>query len=151
MEPTKAIVLARAAVQVDAVQDGLLGHIAEINIRKGDVTGQLVVGGGAVVVGVLPGPDARPLLGLHEVVVPVVLGVDEGDITLISLAGLIHHLEDTLGTGQSHDDAVGLHGHLADGHIEALVQGQERHDSAQRHARPTLPTAMARAHQSADA
>ena len=131
------------------MQDGLLGHIAEINIRKGDVAFQLVVSGGAVVVGVLPGPDARPLLGLHEVVVPVVLGVDEGDITLIGLAGLIHHLEDTLGTGQCHDDAVGLHGHLADGHVEALVQGQERHDSAQRHA-AHIAHGHGRAHQSAD-
>ena len=125
------------------MQDGLLRHIAEVDIRKGDVALQLVVGGGAVVVGMLPGPDAGALLGLHEVVVLVVLGVDEGDIALIGLAGLIHHLEDTLGTGQRHDDAVGLHGHLADGHVEALVQGQERHDSAQRHAAHMPATAMA--------
>ena len=123
--------LARTAIEVDVVQDGLARHIAEIDVRKGDVAFQLVVGGGAVVVGVLPGPDAGALVGLHEVVVLVVLGVDEGDIALIGLAGLIHHLEDALCTGQCHDDAVGLHGHLADGHIEALVQGQERHDSTQ--------------------
>ena len=126
--------LARTAIEVDVVQDGLARHIAEIDIRKGDVAFQLVVGGGAVVVGMLPGPDAGALVGLHEVVVLVVLGVDEGDIALIGLAGLIHHLEDALCTGQCHDDAVGLHGHLADGHIEALVQGQERHDSTQRDA-----------------
>ena len=126
--------LARTAIEVDVVQDGLVRYIAEIDVRKGDVAFQLVVGGGTVVVGMLPGPDAGALVGLHEVVVLVVLGVDEGDIALIGLAGLIHHLEDALCTGQCHDDAVGLHGHLADGHIEALVQGQERHDSTQRDA-----------------
>ena len=126
--------LARTAIEVDVVQDGLVRYIAEIDVRKGDVAFQLVVGGGAVVVGMLPGPDAGALVGLHEVVVLVVLGVDEGDIALIGLAGLIHHLEDALCTGQCHDDAVGLHGHLADGHIEALIQGQECHDSTQRDA-----------------
>ena len=141
--------LARTAIEVDVVQDGLVRYIAEIDVRKGDVAFQLVVSGGAVVVGVLPGPDAGALVGLHEVVVLVVLGVDEGDIALIGLAGLIHHLEDALCTGQCHDDAVGLHGHLADGHIEALVQGQERHDSTQRDA-AHAGDGHGCAHQSAD-
>ena len=119
------------------MQDGLLRHIAEVHVRKGDVTRQLVVGSGAIVVGVLPGPDAGALLGLHEVVLAVVLGVHEGHIALIGLAGLVHHLKDALCTGQRHDDAVGLHGHLTDGHIEALVQTEKGHHRAKGHAADT--------------
>ena len=112
------------------MQDGLLRHIAEVHVRKGDVTRQLVVGSGAIVVGVLPCPQAGALVRLHQLVVAVVLGVDQCDIALVGLALFVHHLEDTLGTGQSHDDAVGLHGHLTDGHVEALVQAQESHHRA---------------------
>ena len=126
--------LARTAIEVDVVQDGLARHIAEIDIRKGDVAFQLVVGGGAVVVGMLPGPDAGALGGLHQLVILAILDVDQGDIAFIGLAGLVHHLENTLCTGQRHDHAVGLHGHLADGHIEALVQAQEGHHGAKGHA-----------------
>ena len=130
----KGDLLARAAIEVDPVQNSLFRHIAKINIGKGDVARQLVVGGGAVVVGMLPGPDAGALGGLHQLVILAILDVDQGDITLVGLAGLVHHLEDTLRTGQRHDHAVGLHGHLADGHIEALVQAQEGHHGTQGHA-----------------
>ena len=88
-------------------------------------------------VGVLPGPDAGALLGLHEVVLAVVLGVHQGHIALIGLAGLVHHLKDALCTGQCHDHAVGLHRHLTDGHIEALVQTEEGHHRAKGHAADT--------------
>ena len=131
------------------MEDGLLRHIAEIDIGEGDVACQLVVGGGAIVVGVLPGPEAGAVGGLDQLVVRIVFGVDEGDVALIGLAGLVHHLEDALGTGQSHDDAVGLHGHLADGHVEALVQGEKGHDGAQRHA-ADIADGHGSAHQSAD-
>ena len=80
VEPTKGDLLARTAIQVDVVQHRLFRHISEIHIREGDVAFQFVVGGGAVVVGVLPGPDAGALLGLHEVVLAVILGVHEGHI-----------------------------------------------------------------------
>ena len=126
----KGDLLARTAIQVDIVQDGFFRHIAKVYIGKGDVAFQLVVGGSAVVVRVLPCPDAGALVRLHQLVVAVILGVDQRDIALVGLALFVHHLEDTLGTGQSHDDAVGLHGHLTDGHVEALVQAQESHHRA---------------------
>ena len=126
----KGDLLAGAAIEVDAVQDGLLRHIAEVHVRKSDVTRQLVVGSGAIVVGVLPCPQAGALVRLHQLVVAVVLCVDKGHIAFVGLAGFIHHLEDALSTGQCHDDAVGLHGHLTDGHVEALVQAQESHHRA---------------------
>ena len=130
----KGDLLARTAIEVDVMEDGLVRQIAEIDVGEGDVALQLVVGGSAVVVGVLPRPDTGAFAGLHEGVVLIILGVDKGDIALVGLAGFIHHLEDALCTGQRHDDTVGLHGYLTDGHIEALVQGEEGHDGAQRHA-----------------
>ena len=130
----KGDLLARTAIEVDVVQDRLLRHITKVYIREGDVAFQLVVGGGAVVVGVLPRPQAGALGGLHQIILAVVLGVHEGHIALVGLAFLVHHFEDTLSTGQRHDDAVGLHGYLTDGHVEALVQRKEGHHGAQRHA-----------------
>ena len=116
------------------MQHRFFRHIAKVHVRKGDVTRQLVVGGSAVVVGVLPRPDAGALVRLHQLVVAVVLGIHQCHVALVGFAGLVHHLEDTLCTGQCHDDAVGLHGHLTDGHIEALVQAEESHHGAKGHA-----------------
>ena len=127
----RTVFLAGQAVQVDVVEDGLFGGVAEVHVKEADVALQLGVGQGAVVVGVLPGPEAGALVRLDQIVVLVVLGVDQGDVAVVGLAGGVHHGVDALGAGQGHDDAVGLHGHLADGHIEALVQSQERHDGDQ--------------------
>ena len=44
---------------------------------------------------------------------------------------------------------VGLHGHLADGHIEALVQAQEGHHGTQGHA-ADIANSHGRARQSTD-
>ena len=126
----KGDLLPRTAIQVDVMQHRFFRHIAKVHVRKGDIARQLVVGGSAVVVGVLPRPQAGALVRLHQLVVAVVLGVHQRHIALVGLAGLVHHLEDTLCTGQCHDDAVGLHGHLTDGHVEALVQAQESHHRA---------------------
>ena len=130
----KSDLLPRTAVQVDVMQHRFFRHIAKVHVRKGDVARQLVVGGSAVVVGVLPRPQTGALGSFHQLVVAVVLGVYQRHIALVGLAGLVHHLEDALGTGQCHDDAVGLHGHLTDGHIEALVQAEEGHHGTKGHA-----------------
>ena len=145
----KGDLLSGAAIQIDIVQNGLFRHIAKVHIRKGDVPLHLLIGGGPIVMGVLPGPEVGALLGLHQLLVRAILSVYQGHISLIGLRGLIHHLKDTLCTCKSHNDAVGLHGHLADGHIEALVQGEEGHYSAQGHP-AQVAHSHSRTHQSAD-
>ena len=75
----------------DYTRDLLPNHMLSVDVKEMLSLIHILVGGGTVVVGMLPGPDAGALVGLHEVVVLVVLGVDEGDIALIGLAGLIHH------------------------------------------------------------
>ena len=56
VEPTKADLLAGQAVQVDVVEDGLFGGVAEVHVKEADVALQLGVGQGAVVVGVVSRP-----------------------------------------------------------------------------------------------
>ena len=51
-------------------------------------------------VGVLPRPQTGALGSFHQLVVAVVLGIYQRHIALVGLAGLVHHLEDALGTGQ---------------------------------------------------
>ena len=58
--------------RVDVMEDGLVRQIAEIDVGEGDVALQFVVGGGAVVVGVLPRPDTGAFAGLHEGVVLII-------------------------------------------------------------------------------
>ena len=94
--------LAGLCVEADAVEDGLVGLIAEINVVQLDISTHLGVGDSAVsLVGVPPSPAACALLGLGDVALFVDLGVYQSNVSVVSLGLLVDNCEDPLRTGKS--------------------------------------------------
>ena len=117
-------------VQCDVVQDDLIRIIAEIHIKEADIAADLCIGGGAVLVRMLPRPDVGLFRGFNEFAVLVVLGVDESNVAVVYLRLLVHQLKDTLGTGKRHNDGVELLRNLRYRLGERLGQLQEGRDNA---------------------
>ncbi len=112
------------------MQHQLLLVIAEVHVQKLHLTGELLIGHGAVLLmGVLPGPHTGTFGGLGEDAV-YLLGVHKGHVALVLLGRLVHHLEDALGSRQGHDHYVELLGYLAYGHCEASAKLQKRRYAA---------------------
>ena len=128
--------LAGLGVQRDVVQHGLFRRIAEVHVEEPHVAHQLGIGGGAVVVRVLPRPDLRALLALGQAAVRGFLGVDERDVAFVRFGLLVQQREDAVRAREAHDDHVHLIGDLADGAGELLGHVQKRHHDAdaERHA-----------------
>ena len=116
------------------MQDDFIRVVAEVHIEEAHVAAQLCEGGRAVLVRVLPRPDAGFSLGFDQLAFLVVAGVDEGYIAVISLRLLVHQLEDTLRACKRHDDRVELLRNLSDRHGERLGQLEEGRDNADRDA-----------------
>src|SRR5699024_12868639 len=116
--------LAGLGVQRNIVQHRLFGGVAEVHVVEADVAPQAGVGDGAVVVGVLPGPDVGPLGVFLEGAVGVLPGVDQGDVAVVGLGLFVQQGEDAVGAGQAHVSHADLVGHLADGAGKLL--GQDR-------------------------
>ena len=109
------------------MQHQLIRVVPKVDVVEDDLALQLGVGDGALgPVRVLPGPDIRALLGLDELAVTVELRVHELDVALVLLGLLVHEVEDALRAGGGGDDEVNLHGELAYGLGEALVEARRR-------------------------
>ena len=80
-----------------------------------------------------PGPDVGTLLGLRQLAVRALLGVDQLHIAVVLLRLLVHKVKDPLGAGGGVDDEVHLLAHLGDGLGEALVEAHEGDDRGQVH------------------
>ena len=117
-------------VEGDVMEDNLFRRVAEVHVIEPHVAGQPGVGDGAVVVGMLPGPDHGALGALGQGAVGVLLGVDQGHVAIVGFGLFIQQGEDPVGAGQTHDDHVDLVGHLADRAGELLGHIQERHHDA---------------------
>ena len=130
--PYEGYLLARAGIQGDIMQHRILRHIAEVHMLHDNVALQLPVGGGAIgLVEMLPGPVAGALRGLTDVPLAINFSIDQMDIALVLLRLLVHQGEDSLSTGQGHDNGVDLVGNLGDGHVEAPGQYHKCHQIAQ--------------------
>ena len=112
------------------MQNDLIRVITEIHIEEADIAADLRVGGGAVLVRVLPRPDVGLFRGFNEFAVLVVLGVNESNVAVVYLRLLVHQLKDTLGTGKRHNDGVELLRNLRYRLGERLGQLQEGRDNA---------------------
>ena len=118
------------SIQRDVVQNDLIRVITEIHIEEADIAADLRVGGGAVLVRVLPRPDVGLFRGFSEFAVLIVLGVNESNVAVVYLRLLVHQLKDTLGTGKRHNDGVELLRDLRYRLGERLGQLQEGRDNA---------------------
>ena len=70
-------------------------------------------------------------MGLHQSTVGPFLDVYQFHVAFIGFGNLVQETEDPVSTGQAHDDRVELHADLGDGHVEALIKGQEAGQAAQ--------------------
>jgi len=106
----------------------VVGRVAKVNVVHANVATQLLVGEGAIVVRVLPCPQARVLVGLDKLAgCSVALGVYERDIAFVLFRLLVNELEDAVGAGKAHDHGVDLHRNLADLAAELLGHIEERY------------------------
>ena len=104
------------------MQHDLLVCIAKVHAVKNNVSLQLCVGRlTSLAVIVLPCPQSGTLLRLFDLAPAVLFGIHQLNIALIQLRCLIHQLEETICTCQSHHDTVELLADLVDGHAEGLV------------------------------
>src|SRR5699024_6767876 len=106
--------LAGFRVERNIVQHRLARDIGEVHVIEPDVAAQAGVGDGAVVVGVLPGPDVGALGVFFQAAVGLFSRVDKGDVAVVGFGFLVQQRKDAVGAGQAHDNHVDLVGNLAD-------------------------------------
>ena len=82
--------LAGLCPEADVVEHQLILVIAEVHTIQGDAALQLGVGSGAVVLGLLPGPDIGALGRLLHLAVGLLPGVHQFHIALVCLRLLVH-------------------------------------------------------------
>ena len=105
----------------------MAGHVREIHVLHAHVAAKRhVVHGARVLVWVLPGPEPRVPLALHQLAV-LDGHVHERHVARVLLDRLVEQFEDALGAGKTHDHEVDLHRHLADLRGELLGHVEERH------------------------
>ncbi len=93
---------------------------------KNHISLQLHIGGSVrILVIVLPGPESRALPALRQLPVWPAHRIHQLHIAIVHLRLLIHELKDPVRPCQGHDNAVKLHAHLVDGHVEGFVKVQE--------------------------
>ena len=126
----KGDLLPRLGVKGDIVEHDFVGHIAKRHVLKDHIALQLGIGGGAVPMGMLPGPQPGAGFGFGDVPLRVLVGVDQGHIAVILLGGLVHQLKHPLRPGQGLHDGVKLLGHIGDRLGELADHGQEGHQRA---------------------
>ena len=101
--------LSRFRIQSQVMEHHMIRHIAKGHIIKLYLASQLSISNSAVcLMRVFPRPHTGTLFTLHNIAVCIFLCVHQGNISLIHFRLGIHHVEDTLGAGQSHDDGVKL-------------------------------------------
>ena len=120
--PHEGDLLAGLREERDAMQDGVVGRVAKVDVGQAYVTLERGVGDAAVVVRVLPGPQVGALVRLDQLALRVAPCVHQGDVTLVGLRFLAHEAKDALRSREAHDHEVDLLGHLPDGPREALGQ-----------------------------
>ena len=105
----KGNLLAGLSVQADVVQHQLVGVVAKVHVVQHHFALQAGIGDCAVrLVGMLPSPHVGALFALHQVAVPVLLGVYQGDVALVGLGLFVNQVKDTLGAGHAHDNHIQL-------------------------------------------
>ena len=113
------------------MQHQLVGVVAKVHVVQHHFALQAGIGDCAVrLVGMLPSPHVGALFALHQVSVPVLLGVYQGDVALVGLGLFVNQVKDTLGAGHAHDNHIQLVGNLADVAGKLLGHVQKRHHNA---------------------
>ena len=114
------------------MQDDFFIAVAEVHIVKDNIALQLFVGDCAIrLMGMPPGPQARPPGCFRQGSVRLFLHIDQLHIAVVRLRLLIQQLENALRPGYGHDDAVELLADLGDGLGEVSVQIQIGDQSAE--------------------
>ena len=126
-------------VQTDIMEDQLIWFVAEVHMIQHHAAFQLCIGHGSVrLVGMPPGPYVGPLLGLGELSVRPLFGIDQLHIALVGFRLLVHQFKDPLGAGGGGDHKVDLLADLGNGLGKALVQAHKGDHRAQRHTRQAV-------------
>ena len=123
--------LPRLGVERDAVEDGLLRHVAEHHVLEAHVAPE----GHQRSVRPLPGPAVAAVPRLGEGTVRAAANVHQGDPALVHLRGRLHDLEDPLRTGDGSQDVVHLLAHLADGlaHLAGVLEVHQQGPQVKAH------------------
>ena len=125
--------LAGLRVKPDIVKHHLVFRISEIYAVHHHIALQFRIGQGSIVMGMLPGPDSRPLRNLHKLAV-LPAGINQRYIPVVLLRGLIHQGKDTLRACKRHDNGIKLLRNLRYRLVEASRQLQERRQTSKRQA-----------------
>ena len=80
---------------------------------------------------VFPRPETCTLTALCDIAIRILLRIYQGDISVVNLRLFIHHVEDTLRSGERHDNGVELLRDLHERLGKALCELQVRSHDAQ--------------------
>ena len=119
--------LSRFRIQRQIMQHHVIRLISKAHVKETDITFQLCIGNRAVcLMGMFPCPHTGSLFYFFDRAIFSLARVDQCHITFIYFRLLVHHLEDTLRTCESHDNGVKLLRDLHEWLREALGKLQIR-------------------------
>ena len=81
----------------------------------------------------LPCPQSGTLPALCKIALYILFRIDKSNVSVVNLRILIHHIKDTLGTRQRHNDGIELLRDLHERLSKALRKLQIRSDHTKRH------------------
>ena len=101
--------LSRFCIQCQIMEHHMIRSVAERHIVETHIAFQLLIGHCAVrLMRVFPRPETCTLTALCNIAIRILLRIYQGDISVVNLRLFIHHVEDTLRSGERHDNGVEL-------------------------------------------